>query len=248
MPLPPPPALALDEVALFLDLDGTLAPIAPTPEQVSGDDELWAILDALHQQSGGRLAVLSGRTIADIDRITAGHARAVAGVHGLERRGPGGDLARPDPPEGLYAARGVMEAFAARRPGVLVEDKGLGIALHYRQAPEHAEDAEQMAQALAQHHDLRVQPGSMVRELRAPGGGKGQALKAFMEEPPFAGATPVFLGDDLTDEDGFAAVRAMGGHGVIVGPREPTRARFRLRDVAAARAWLARLAGLEAAA
>ena len=248
MPLPPPPALALEDVALFLDLDGTLAPIAPTPEQVSGDDELWAILDALARRSGGRFAVLSGRTIADIDRITAGHAHAAAGVHGLERRGADGRVVRADPPEGLYAARGVMEAFAARRPGVLVEDKGLGIALHYRQAPEHGEDAEQLADALAQHHDLRSQPGSMVRELRAPGGGKGKALKAFMDEPPFQGATPVFLGDDLTDEDGFAAVQAMGGYGVIVGPRTPTQARWRLPDVAGARAWLARLAGVEPAA
>ena len=244
MPLPPPPALPLDEVALFLDLDGTLAPIAPTPEQVSGDDELWAILEALDQGSGGRVAVLSGRTIAEIDRITSGHAKAVAGVHGLERRGADGKLIRVEPPAGLYAARGVLEAFAARRPGVLVEDKGLGIALHYRQAPEHGEDAEQLADALAQHHDLRTQPGSMVRELRAPGGGKGRALREFMEEAPFRGATPVFLGDDLTDEDGFAAVQAMGGHGVIVGPREPTRARWRLEDVAAARAWLAALAGV----
>ena len=248
MPLPPPPALALDEVALFLDLDGTLAPIAATPDEVSGDDELWAILDALDARSGGRFAVLSGRSIGDIDRITGGHARAVAGVHGLERRCADGKIVRAEPPEGLYAARGVMEAFAARRPGVLVEDKGLGIALHYRQAPEHGEDAEQLALALAQHHELRSQPGSMVHELRAPGGGKGKALTAFMEEPPFRGGTPVFLGDDLTDEDGFAAVQAMGGYGVIVGPRTPTQARWRLQDVGAARAWLARLAGVERAA
>jgi trehalose 6-phosphate phosphatase len=242
MTLPAPPALPLNEVALFLDLDGTLAPIAPRPEEVRGDDELWSVLEALDQRTGGRLAVLSGRTIVEIDRITGGLAKAVAGVHGLERRSADGGVVRAEAPEGLYAARGVMEAFAARRPGMLVEDKGLGVALHYRQAPEHAEDAEALAEALATHHDLRSQPGSMVRELRAPGGGKGKALRAFMEEAPFRGATPLFLGDDLTDEDGFAAAEALGGYGVIVGPRTPTRARFRLPDVAGARAWLAELA------
>jgi trehalose 6-phosphate phosphatase len=238
MSLPPPPAADLGEVALFLDLDGTLAPIAPSPEEVSGDDELWDLLEALERGSGGRLAVLSGRTIVEIDRIAGGRARAVAGVHGLERRAADGTLSRIDPPPALASVRGVLEAFAARRPGVLVEDKGLGLALHYRQAPEHGPDAEQLAEALAAHHELRSQPGAMVRELRAPGGGKGQALRAFMAEAPFEGARPVFVGDDLTDEEGFAAAAALGGYGVIVGPREPTRALWRLEDVAAARAWL----------
>jgi len=240
MPLPPPAPLDLDGSALFLDLDGTLFELMPRPADVRGDPQSTALLARLEADLGGRLAVLTGRSLADADRILDGRVRAASGMHGLERRDGAGRLHRAEPHPAVDEARAAFAAFRERHPAVIVEDKALGVVLHYRTAPELEGEVLQLGQALAERLPLTAQPGAMMWELRTPGGGKGEALRAYMAEPPFAGARPVFVGDDLTDEHGFEAAQALGGFGIVVGPRQPTAARFRLPDVAAVRHWLAR--------
>lgn len=238
MPLPEPDLLDLNGTALFLDLDGTVFVLAPHPSDVHGDAEADGLLFALDAQLGGRVAVLTGRGLADADRILGARLACVSGVHGLERRGVDRRLHRADPPPALEEARAAFQAFQREHPTVVLEDKGLGVVLHYRTDPTLAEAVERFAAELNARLGLQLQPGLMMVELRTPGGGKGDALRAYMAEAPFTGAVPVFVGDDLTDEHGFEAAEALGGFGIIVGPREPTAARFRLADVTAVRAWL----------
>ncbi len=234
------PVLELSGAALFLDLDGTLAPIVSRPDQVAPDARRTSILEHLRRGLDGRLAVVSGRTLADLDRILEHRVAALAGVHGLTRRTGSGELKTADVHPGHDQAVAALTAFAAPLHGVLVEDKDLGVALHYRQAPEIAGAAIREAERVARLTGLTLQPGRMVMELRTPGPTKGDSVRAFMAEPPFAGARPIFLGDDLTDEDGFEAVARLGGFGVLVGAPRATAARFRLDDVEAALAWLER--------
>ncbi|MDO8377649.1 trehalose-phosphatase [Phenylobacterium sp.] len=234
----PPAPLALANTALFLDLDGTLAPIAARPQDVTPDPRRTSILEALLGALDGRLAVVSGRTLADVDRILEGRVRAVAAVHGLVRRDADGEIARTTPHPALPQALADLRRFADSRPGLLVEDKQVSATLHYRGAPDQATAARAEASRIAAATGLALQPGDMVWELRTPGATKGDSVVAFLTQSPFAGATPVFVGDDLTDEDGFTAARALGGFGVLVGPARATAARLRLEDVDAALAWL----------
>lgn len=237
--LPAPGPLRLGGVALFLDLDGTLAPLAARPQDVRPDPRRTSLLDRLARQLDGRLAVISGRTLADVDRILEECVTAVAAVHGLVLRGPDGVLHTTAPHPGLAAAIAGFHAFARQDPGLIVEEKGgLSVALHFRQARRQAQAARDCARALAAQTGLSLQEGDMVEELRTPGPRKGDSVRAFMAQPPFQGATPVFVGDDATDEDGFEAVQALGGMGVCVGAARPTGARFRLPGVEAALAWL----------
>jgi trehalose 6-phosphate phosphatase len=236
--LPPPPPLAqLERPALFLDLDGTLAAIEPRPEDVRPEPWRTRLILDLRDRLDGRLALVSGRTLEDVDRILEGAAPAVAAVHGLVRRRADGTLVRTAPHAGLARARQQAAALAARHPGLRIEDKGLSLALHYRFAPELQSMVAANGERIAREQGLKMQPGSMVVELSTPGLDKGGAVRAFMAEAPFAGASPVFVGDDVTDEDGFEAVRA-GGLGVLAGPARPTKASRRLEDVAAVRQWL----------
>lgn len=235
--LPHPPS-HLPRAALFLDLDGVLAPLAPTPEAVVADSRRTEILQRLADRLDGRVAIVSGRTLAEIDRITENASRSASGVHGLERRrNDGSHVRRPADP----AVRRAVEAFrrfAADRPGVIVEDKGVAAGLHFRQAPTEAEAATALVKRLAAETGLAAQPGSMVLELKTPGSDKGAAVAAFMGEEPFIGAMPVMLGDDLTDEHGFRAAERLGGFGVLVGAPRETAARYGLPDVAAVLDWL----------
>lgn len=237
-PATAPPRLDLLRSALFLDLDGTLAPIAPRPQDVGPDPRRTAVLKRLVARMEGRIAILSGRTLAEIDHILEGAVTPAAGVHGLERRGLDGRRAPVAPDAALPGAREAFRRLAASASGLLVEDKGLSVALHYRQAPEAGEAALALAREIAETSGLALQPGHMVVELRTPGADKGQALAGFMAEPPFTGARPVFVGDDLTDEPAFAAADLAGGHGILVGPERNTAARFRLDDVNAVLDWL----------
>ncbi len=196
----------------------------------------------------GRLAVISGRPLADIDRILEGAVGAAAGVHGLERRSASGAVRRGDPDPAIALAAGVFRGLAAAEPGLLVEDKGLSVALHYRNAPASASIANTAGERLAKLTGLRLQHGDCVVELRTPGADKGDALRAFMNEPPFEGASPIFVGDDLTDEAGFIAADDLGGYGVRVGSSaRPTAARYALADIEAALAWLEALPGVSSA-
>jgi trehalose 6-phosphate phosphatase len=237
--LPNPKPLQLGDTALFLDLDGTLAPIAARPQDVRPDPRRTSLLERLARKLDGRLAVISGRTLADVDRILEGCVASVAAVHGLVQRDADGQVSRSHGHPAMAAAAEGFRAFAARDSGLIVEEKaGLSVALHYRLAGRHAEAARACAQDLAARTGLLLQEGDMVEELRTPGASKGDSVRAFMAEPLFAGARPVFVGDDATDEDGFEAAQALGGVGVVVGAARPTAARFRLADVDAALAWL----------
>ena len=235
--LPPPPVLA-EGIALFLDMDGVLAPMAPTPDAVKPVARRTAVLKALERRLDGRVAIVSGRTLAEIDRIADGALSSASGVHGLERRRSDGSIERGAADAGVTRALDAFQAFAAKRPGMIVEDKGVSAGLHYRQAPDQAGAAETLARELSDETGLVLQPGHMVLELKTPGANKGTAVTAFMAEPPFRGATPVMLGDDVTDEDGFRAAAALGGYGVLVGPERPTAARYRLDGVDAVLGWL----------
>ncbi len=230
--------------ALFLDIDGTIADIAPTPDAVAIGAETRSLLARLAQGTGGALALVSGRSIGDIDRLFAPLRLPVAGLHGLERRAGDGTLsAAPAEPAALGPIRAALAAFAATHPGTVVEDKGPAVALHFRNAPEAEAEAEPLiAGLLANGADgVVLQRGKMVRELRAGGADKGRAIRAFMEEAPFRGRHPVFVGDDVTDEDGFVAVNAMGGVTVRVGNGQ-TAAAWRSASVAAIHNWLAEVA------
>jgi len=234
----PPPPVRLSRPALFLDLDGVLAPLAETPDAVVPHPERTAAVRGAADRLKGRVAIISGRTIAEIDRIAEASAASASGVHGLERRRADGSLHRAEAAPAVREAVAAFEAFARTRPGVIVEDKAVSAGLHYRGAPDEGGAAMALAQRLADETGLTMQAGNLVVELKTPGTDKGTALKAFMKEPPFAGAVPVMLGDDLTDEDGFRAAESLGGFGVLVGPPRETAARHGLPDVDAVLAWL----------
>jgi trehalose 6-phosphate phosphatase len=236
--LPVPPPIDPDRSALFLDLDGTLAAICPTPEEVAIERDMLEALNAANETLSGRVAVVSGRSVASLDALLQGHRFCLAGVHGLERRAANGINVRAATSTGLPSARTRLLEVAEREPMLRVEDKGLGIALHYRAAPHLEEFARREAAGIAQAHGLAMQTGKMVVEVRERGSDKGGALRAFMEEPPFLGSQPVFVGDDDTDEAGFAAAESLRGYGILVGPTRPTAARFALPDVDAVRDWL----------
>ncbi len=239
-PLPAPKTLRLAETALFADLDGTLAPLEATPGAVKPNDARRRLLDDLSEALGGRLAVVSGRALADLDRVLEGRVAALGAVHGLVRRTVDGRVIAAPRGARMSEALEAFRAFAANAPGLLVEDKGAAVALHYRGAPAAADAGRALARRLALELGLTVQDGDLVVELRAEGPDKGGAVEAFMAEPPFAGFRPVFVGDDLTDEHGFAAARAQGGFGVVVGARRPTAALYALSDVGAVQQWLRR--------
>lgn len=232
-----PPVVA-DGIALFLDMDGVLAPMAPTPDGVGPVARRTAALKAVEARLAGRVAIVSGRTIAEVDRISDHALTSASGVHGLERRLKDGSISRGAPDAGVAVALAGFKAFAADRPGVIVEDKGVSAGLHYRQAPEQTDAAKALAKRLQVETGLSLQPGHMVLELKTPGADKGTAVTDFMQDAPFKDAIPVMLGDDLTDEHGFEAAAALGGYGVLVGPQRETAARYRLDDVDAVLTWL----------
>lgn len=238
------------QAALFLDVDGTLLELAPRPELVAMPPGLPALLDCLGRERGGALALVSGRRLADLDRLFAPWHGAAAGLHGAERRRQDGSLVPSAAgPADLAAAaaldrlRPTLIEAAGRWPGVWLEDKGPTLALHYRAAPEKAAEIGDFAAGLARRTGdcLRLIAGNMVVELQPRHYGKGGAIAAFMAEPPFGGRVAVFLGDDTTDEDGFAEVNRRGGVSIRVGaPAPATAAVFTLPSVSAALAWLAR--------
>lgn len=237
--------LNLDEASLFLDLDGTLAPFTTRPEGVGPDTERNDRLRRLALRLNGRLAVVSGRGIDDLDRILEGSVATLAGIHGLQRRS-GGKVTAAAAHARLDEVIGELHAFAESMPGTQVEVKPLSAALHYRGVPGAEAEVGVFADALAGRTGLKPQRGAMVVEFLTPGSDKGEAIRAFMGEPPFAGTTPLFAGDDLTDEDGFGAVAEFGGFGVLVGAPRPTAAAFRLENERAVHAWLEQALSLNA--
>ena len=235
----PPPA-ARAEWAFFLDVDGTLIDIAETPDAVHVDADLLDVLARLQHASGGALALASGRSLAFLDSRLGTLRLPLAGQHGLERRDAAGRLrVRATPPAAKSAIKQALAPVLARHPGLLLEDKGLSLALHYRRAPRLASYAQRlMAQlAAAAGAGLEVQRGKRVAEIKPARVDKGTAIAEYLTEPPFRGRRPVFIGDDLNDEHGFAEVNRLDGISIKVGNGRSC-ARFRLRDVAAVRRWL----------
>jgi trehalose 6-phosphate phosphatase len=228
--------------AYFLDADGTLLDIMPRPEDVVADDGLRTLLAGLVGAARGALALVSGRTIADIDRIFAPLVFPASGVHGAEIRFP--DRSRGSSPNdgAMDAVRAPLAGFVAAHPGLSLEDKGAVLTIHFRQRPELAHEVLEFLGLLAQQSGLAVQQGKTVAELKQANHDKGKGIAALLARPPFSGRTPVFIGDDLTDESGFLFVNVQGGVSVRVGPAgTATNARYRLRDPASVRAELQRL-------
>jgi trehalose 6-phosphate phosphatase len=249
MGTPPPLPEPSDRWAIFLDIDGTLVAIAETPQTAQVEPELLPLLERLRQGVGGALAVVSGRRLADIDRLLAPLRLPAAGLHGRERRGADGTLVESGGPEAIIAPlRPRLATYAEARPGLLLEDKHGSLALHYRLAPAYGASVTRLARRLAADEPrLRVIFGRKVVEFQPRGSDKGTAIAAFLQEPPFAGRRPIYAGDDVTDEDGFAAVNRLGGLSIRVPNEErharTSTARFELRTVAALHRWLRAVAG-----
>jgi trehalose 6-phosphate phosphatase len=207
---------------LFLDVDGTLLDFAATPDGVRVDESLHEILLRTRIVLQGAMALISGRSLAQLDRMFSPTVWPAAGLHGLERRDAAGHthLALTDESV-LDDARLALAAITAAAPGVILEDKGLALALHYRLAPGLEQHLRREIGAIARRlgPGYHVQEGSRVLELKPAAATKADAIRAFMAEEPFAGHRPVFVGDDLTDLDGFAAVERLGGLSVAVGDR-----------------------------
>ena len=238
--LPPPPELD-PGAALFLDLDGTLLDFADRPLAVRMHAGTLVALRRLRSALGGALAVVSGRPLAEIDALCPMPDLAAAGLHGAHVRTADGQVDREQAPAGLLdEARALAHARLEALEGAYLEDKGEALALHYRGTPSVAASIAALAVELQRMAGSAfvVQHGNHVVELRPHGRDKGSALAALMATAPFAGRTPWMIGDDLTDEHAFAAAAAAGGTSVLVGDRQPSLARFRLRDPADVRRWL----------
>lgn len=242
--LPAPPLPAPDaRWALFLDVDGTLLDFHDDPAAVAASPELLALLQQLHAELHGALSLVSGRALADLDRLF-GQPWAMAGLHGLQLRHADGQCREHPLDTSAHAqlkqrAETMLEALG----GIELEDKGIAIALHCRRSPERFAAMRDAAAALAEAMPgYELQAGNLVMEIKPAGMDKGRAVRELLQRPPFAGRQPVYVGDDLTDEHAFDAAERAGGSGVIVGPRRPTRARYGLADPAAVHRWLAALA------
>ena len=234
-----PPA-AKPEWAYFLDVDGTLIEIAEAPDAVKVDARLLGLLKRLQRASGGALALVSGRTLANLEELLGDFRPPLAGQHGLERRTAEGQVRAHT--NGIAARREIsrsLQIVLDRHPGLLLEDKGLTLALHYRQAPQLASYVHRLMRGLVAEapEELCLQTGKCVVEIKPVGFDKGTAIAEFMRETPFRGRKPIFLGDDTTDEHGFLAVNRLGGLSVKVGHGRSV-ARCRLRNVGAVWAWL----------
>ena len=248
-PLRPPPPLLDDACALFLDVDGTLIEFADDPEAVTLLPEVREAIGRISDRLDGAVALISGRPLAQLDRLFAPLHLPAAGLHGHQVRGLGGDThavdgrtgsaTDSDTSEWLHAVHQQAMRFAHGHPGVLVEDKGRSLALHWRGAPHAANEVRAFAERhIGGHSGYRLQPGDHVVEFIPEGSDKGRAIRQLMQQLPFRGRIPVFLGDDLTDEYGFDAANTLHGWSVLVGEREPSAAVFALPRVRDVHGWL----------
>lgn len=223
--------------ALFLDIDGTLLDLAPTPNAVIVPKTLPRLLDALTQRFGGALALVSGRSLDSIDSLFPGHRDAV-GCHGAEWRLGGQTFVPPAPWSDDFVAR--IEAAASTLPGVVMERKSLSLAFHFRAAPDLENAVRDMVEAAIKEAfpPLDLMEGKSVIEIIPAGTGKGLAIERFLQVRPYAGRRPVFAGDDVTDESGFAAANRAYGLSIHVGHNPVTMAQFRFPTPASLRHWL----------
>lgn len=237
--LPVPPPALIEGASLFLDFDGTLADFVAPDLQPDFGDDARALLARLAERLDGRLAIVSGRSLDNLIETVGIDTLELSGSHGLERRAADGRRHSPQPAEAIDALHQAARDFAVAHDGLVIEEKPTGVALHYRNRPAARDAVEAYAGRLAGSTDFELRLGQMVAEVRVRGPHKGDAVKLLMGEPPFADGRPLFVGDDLTDEDGFLAAHDLGGDGILVGPARPTAARYRLPTVAAVWEWLA---------
>jgi trehalose 6-phosphate phosphatase len=226
--------------AYFFDIDGTLVDFAETPAAVQVTDDVRRLLERLYECAGGAVALMSGRPIVEVDRLFPAARMPVAGQHGVERRNAAGVHSHHITPTDRFdRARRQLAAAIADKPGLLLEDKGVSLALHYRRVPDLADFVRRTMQEILPQLDgqYSLQLGKSVVEMKPAGKDKGLAVLEFLEEPPFAGRVPVFVGDDETDEYGFHVVNRLEGLSIKVGAGGTT-ARWRLPDVEAVRRWL----------
>lgn len=239
--LPPPPSLAAlraeDAVALFLDFDGTLVELAEEPDGIEPPADIDRRILALAESMDHRVAVVTGRALDDLQKHTGPLAVAKAGSHGGHCVARDGSVLgdAPQALDGEIVQK--LEDFATSE-GFSLERKSHGAALHYRSDPSLEEKGLAFARDLASESDLEVKRGKAVIEIVHPGADKGTAVQCYMREDPFVGAVPVFIGDDVTDEDGFAAAGKLGGFGILVGDMRETAARYRLENPDAVLQWL----------
>lgn len=233
------------EWALFLDIDGTLVDLAETPNSITVPSSLPFDLDALSKKLGGALALVTGRAISFVDPLFYPFHFPVAGLHGAERRDAAGRLRRVIVPPEFEEMKKQIAEEASQWPGVLVEDKGAAVAAHYRLAPECQPLVEEMMDRyfIEAGPDWTLQRGKMVVEIRPARAGKGEAIRAFLEDEPFKGRRAFAAGDDFTDEAMFHTVNQLGGQSLFIGPDSTeTQAHVRVPSPAVLRRMIARLA------
>ena len=228
------------EWALFLDVDGTILGFADTPNGVASCDRVTGVLREIDLCLEGAVALISGRTIGNLDHLFAPQKLPAAGLHGLERRDANGRLHNLGEAEALEHLRAPLTKLASSHEGAILEDKGRTLAIHYRRAPDAAEGIRRRVEELVRpsSDELRVIHGKMVSEINPRHADKGSAIRTFMDEVPFTGRLPVFIGDDVTDEDGFATVNALKGHAVHVGDGASKNAHYGLSGVNEVIEWL----------
>lgn len=233
--------------ALFLDIDGTLIEHADHPESVTIPQDLPSRLAAAQTALHGAVALISGRTIDWMDQRLAPARLAAAGQHGAEIRLAPDAPSVPIPmPKWRAPLEAALKDAVGTWPGVYVEHKPLALAVHFRAVPQDGDAVMDEVARLARsfHEGVEFIRGRFVIEVREAGSDKGRAVRALMNTAVFTGRVPVFLGDDVTDEDGFRAARALGGIAVAVGPRHTEQADFRLSGPAEVRSLIADLPAL----
>lgn len=239
---------AIPQLAIFIDFDGTLVELAETPDSIDVPQNLASELERAARELDSAFAVITGREIADIDRFLAPLHLPIAGAHGTQRRRADGFVETVDAAamSGAEEIAQAIEPIVTAHPGLVMEAKEGAVALHYRQAPELEGAARSaMEEALLNVADFTLISGKMVFEARPSGVNKGEALRAFMREEPFLGRTPIFIGDDTTDEDAFIAAQELGGVGIKLGDGE-TAARMRIANVASVHALIKGLGDIAA--
>jgi trehalose 6-phosphate phosphatase len=243
VPAPGWPELKTPSPALFLDIDGTLLEFEPHPGLVRATDSLIELLKAVSEALGGAVALISGRPLSDIDRVFQPWQPFAAGGHGAEVRGPDATRVHRVDEQMVRDLRSQADAALSRLPGVWIEDKGYGFALHYREHPERQADVVALADAIAKRSQgaLQTQPGSFVQELRPAAFDKGLAIDELMQQGLFRSRRPIVVGDDRTDEFAFAAAERHGGVSILVGARDDTVAKYRISDPEGVRSWLAEI-------
>jgi len=229
--------------AIFLDVDGTLIDLCSAPDAACVPDGLRETLEQLSQTLGGAIALVSGRSIRDLERMFAPLELAAAGQHGSELRFRGGEVIAMTPPSAsLAGVRRVLSRYAEGHPGILIENKERSLAVHYRNAPDLRTPTRRLLEAAVRgSSDLQIIGGRAAFDVTSADANKGNAVAAFMARKPFAGRTPIYIGDDVSDEMGFAEVLRRGGHAIRVGDAAASLAPLRLQTPEAVRVWLAEI-------